>query len=246
MESASRRVPARGAPIGFTPHFQLDFAHSTLDTHLMKSPTHLLVLAALTLWLCGCATNSVKRTWKSPAYEAGPPRKISVLAVDERGDVRAAFENRLVKELRASGQDAAVTYSLLDLPEIKSDKAVAAARLSETGADAILVVRLVDQATYSREVQATPELYVPVATGAGSYGWYDYYSVAFDNLGVVWGSTTQSIYLDCSLFDLKTGQRLWSAQTVTVLKEDADRLAVGESLIAKVVKAMRKDGLVGP
>jgi hypothetical protein len=54
----------------------------------------------------------------------------------------------------------------------------------------------------------------------------------------------QDIYLDSSLFDLKTGQRLWSALTSTVLKENADRLVVADSLVAKVVGAMRKDGLI--
>jgi hypothetical protein len=63
-------------------------------------------------------------------------------------------------------------------------------------------------------------------------------------MGVTWGSMQQNIYLDSNLFDLKTGQRLWSAMTLSVLKENADRLEVADSLVAKVVGAMRKDGLV--
>ena len=112
------------------------------------------------------------------------------------------------------------------------------------GATAVLIVRLVDQSTYSRQVRATPALYVSTVTGYESYSWYDCYSVAYTDMGVVWSSLKQNIYLDSSLFDLKTGQRLWSALTLTVLKEDADRLVVADSLVAKLVNALRKDGIV--
>ena len=64
------------------------------------------------------------------------------------------------------------------------------------------------------------------------------------NMGVVYSQTTRDIYLDCSLFDLKTGKRIWSAVTMTALKETADRLEVVDSLVAKVVDAMHKDGIV--
>jgi hypothetical protein len=64
------------------------------------------------------------------------------------------------------------------------------------------------------------------------------------DMGVIWGSMKQNLYLNSSLFDLKTGQRLWSATTLTVLKENADRLEVADSLVAKIVGALRKDGLI--
>ena len=204
-----------------------------------------LSVAALTLSLCGCATSSVKQISKSPTYQGGPVQKVAVIAVDERGLVRQGFENRFLHVFRAHGQEAVVTHDLLGLPEIKADKEAAAARVREAGADSVLIIRLVDQTTYSRQVRATPERYAATATGFGdNYGWYDCYSVAFMDMSTVWGSTTQKIYLDTTLFDLKTGQRLWSALTLTVLKENKDRLAEADSLVAKVVSALCKDGMV--
>jgi len=210
----------------------------------MKNQLQNLALAAFALCLSGCASSSIKESWKSPAYQGGPVQKISVLAVDERELVRVALENRFVREMRQHGQDALATHELLGLPEIKADKEAAAARVRAAGADAVLIIRLVDQSTYSRQVQATPALFIPTVTGYESYGWYDCYTVAYTDMGVVWGSTKQNIYLDTSLFDLKTGQRLWSALTLTVLKENEDRLVVADSLVAKLVSALRKDGLV--
>jgi hypothetical protein len=210
----------------------------------MKYQLQILALAAFALGLCGCATSSIKQSWKSPAYQGSPVQKLSILAVDERNFVRQALENRFVSELRAHGQDALATHEILGLPEIEADKEAAGARVRAAGADAVLIIRLVDQSTYSRQVRATPALYTSTASGYESYGWYDYYSVAFTDMGVVWGSTKENIYLDSSLFDLKTGQRLWSALTLTVLKEDVDRLTEADAFVAIVVNAMRKDGLI--
>ena len=209
----------------------------------MKQYLQQLTIAVSALWLCGCATNSIKQSWKSPAYQSGQVQKIAVVAVDERGLVRQGFENRLVTEMRSHGQGSITTFNLLGLPEIKADKEAAATQFRNAGADAVFVIRLVDQVTYEHQVQATPALYLPTIDGYAGYGWYDCYSVAFMNMGVVYSQTTRDIYLDSSLFDLKTGKRIWSALTMTALKEDADRLAVVDALVAKVGNAMRKDGI---
>jgi hypothetical protein len=64
------------------------------------------------------------------------------------------------------------------------------------------------------------------------------------DMGASWGNTKQLVYLDSSLYELKTGQRLWSALTLTTIKEDSDRLVEVDKLTAKVVSALRGDGLV--
>ena len=210
----------------------------------MKQQIQGLGIAVCAIWLCGCASTSVKQSWKSPAYQSGQVQKIAVIAVDERGLVRQGFENRLVTDIRDHGQGAITTFNLIGLPEIKADKEVAATQLRAAGADSVFVMRLVDQVTYEHQVQATPAVYLPTIDGYAGYGWYDCYSVAFMNMGVVWSDATREIYLDSSLFDLKTGKRIWSAVTKTTLKETSDRLALVDSLVAKVVDAMHKDGLV--
>lgn len=204
-----------------------------------------LALASICFWLNGCATTSIKQSWKAPDLQDRPFQKIAVLAVEERGPVRQGFENRIVQALGKQDQAALTTYDLLDLPGIKADKEAAAARVRSAGAEAVLILRLVDQSTHSHQSRATPALYAPVATGYGSFGWHDYYSVAFVDMGVVWSSSTQNIYLDSSLFDLTSGKRVWSTLTLTELKEDADRLSVADGLVATVVKAMARDGVVG-
>jgi hypothetical protein len=210
----------------------------------MKANIQFLAVVASALCLGGCAASSVKQVWKSPAYQGGAVQKVAVVAVEERGMVRQAFENRFVNQFRALGQNADPTHELMGLREIKASKEAAAARFREAGADSVLLVRLVDQTTYAHQAQATPALFVPTTTGFSSYGWYDYYEVAFVDMGTVWNSARQYVYLDTVLFDLKTGQRIWSALTLTVLKEDMDRLEEADALVAKIVAALRRDGMI--
>lgn len=210
----------------------------------MKPLLPALLLTLGVLCLTGCAGTSVKQTWKAPGYRGGPVQKIAVVAVEERGLVRLNLERRFVRDLSGQGQAIFPTYETLTLPEIKADKMAAAARLRAAGATAVLILRLVDQATYSHEVRAVPERWVPTVSGFGTYGWHDYASVSFMDMSSSWGSVTQKAYLDTSLFDLQSGQRLWSALTVTTVKDDTDRLAEADALVGKIVQAMRQDGVV--
>jgi hypothetical protein len=60
----------------------------------------------------------------------------------------------------------------------------------------------------------------------------------------VWSNSKRDVCLDTSLFDLKTGRRLWSGLTQTVLKEEADRIEELSKLVTKVLVAMRQDGVI--
>jgi hypothetical protein len=169
-----------------------------------------LVPLLLALTLCSCASTSLKHTWKSPGYSNGPVQNVAVLTVDERVLLRQAFENRFVAQLKEHGQAALATFDLLSLPEIKADKQAAASRLSQAGADSVLVVRLMDRQTLDRQVRATPAAFVPEVNGFDTYDWHSYYSIAFTDMGTTWSSSRQDIFLDSSLYDLQTGKRLWA------------------------------------
>lgn len=203
-----------------------------------------LAFAALTLGLCGCATTALKETWKSPTHTSGPVQKIAVLAVDERHQFRASVESHFVFQLDQRGQGAFMTHDLMSLPDIKADKAAAAAKLGAQGADALLLVRLAGSASSFGEVRATQGAYTPVLGGYETGDWYNYYTVAFTDMSAVWGHSKRETYLETSLFDLKTGQRIWLGVTQTVLKEEADRIEALSDLVTKILTALRKDGLV--
>jgi len=202
-----------------------------------------LSLCALAILLCSCAATSLKKTWKAPDCQQ-PVGKIAVLAIDDRGLVRQGFENRFVAQLTKAGAAAVVTYDLLTLAEIKQDKGAAAERFRASGAEAILILRLKDISSSYRESRAGNERYVPVLTGVDSMGWYDYYSVGFMDMSSTYGTLKQTVYLETSLYDLKTEKRLWSGLTETVVRENMDRVAEMDPLVEKFIAAMLKDGVI--
>jgi hypothetical protein len=202
----------------------------------------LLAQCALALLLCSCAATSVKKTWKAPGYD-GPVGKMAVLTIEERGDLRQGFENRFVAQLTKRGSAAVPTFDLLSLLEIKQDKPAATERLRAKGAEAILILRLLDRTTSFREVQPTRDADAP-AMGFATLGWYDYYDVGFRSMNTPSSTLKENVYLETSLYDLKTQKALWSALTRTVIKEDMDRVAEMTPLVEKIVAAMKKDGVI--
>lgn len=198
------------------------------------------VLAAL---LCSCASTTIKNTWKDPEGRM-PVARIAVVAVAESGLVRQGLENRFYSELTKAGAKPLTTFGLLSLPEIKQDKRAAAERFRASGAEAVLILRLVDKTSAYREIQPGRERYAPVVTGFGTTGWYDYYNLGFMSMSASYGSSTDKVYLETSLHDLTTEKRLWSALTKTVVTENMDRVAEMDPLIEKIVAAMRKDGVI--
>jgi len=194
----------------------------------------LFALCLLAALLSSCVGTSLKQTWKSPDYHSGPVSKIAALAVDERGYVRSAFESRFVLEVRKHGVRSFTTFDLLSLTDIKDDKAAAAERLKSTGADTLLILRLVDSAVSYSEVNVGP---------LGYSTWYDYYSMAY-GISHTYGNLKQNTLLETSIFDLKTNKPIWSGLTETVTAYDTDRVAEMDKVVSKVVTAMKKDGII--
>lgn len=201
-------------------------------------------LPILAVLLCSCAATSIKQTWKSPLYQGGPVTRAAVLAIDQRPLLRQGFENRFSSQLKKYGVKPITTYDLMTLTEINSDKKAAGARLLADGADSLITLRLVDTATYYRETRPGGALFAPITTGIETYGWYDYYSVAYMDMSPTFGNLKVTVFLEANLFDLQTGKRLWSGLSETVIKENTDAVAEMDPIVSKILAAMHKDGLL--
>jgi len=198
------------------------------------------IVAAL---LCSCAATSVKYTWKSPEFNH-PISKFAVLAVDDRVLLRQGFENRLVAELQSKGVTAITTFDLLSLSEINRDKLAAAERLRSAGCQGVVILRLMDVSTFHREIRPGNQSYAEVITGSHPGPWYDYYSLAYMDMSPTYDTLKMRVYLETSVFDLKTAKRVWSGLSETKVTETMDRLAEMDPIVGKFVAAMHKDGII--
>ena len=200
-----------------------------------------LALCALATLLCSCAATSVKKTWKSPDCQQ-PVGKIAVLAVDDRSLLRQGFENRFVRYLAEAEAPAMVTFDVVPLSQIKEDKRAAAVRLRATGADALLILHLLDVGNSYNETRLGGDLSAPGMAGTDTT--FDDFGWGITGMNSTYGDLTTTVRLQTSLYDLKTEKRLWFGITQTVLKDNTDRVAQMDPLVEKIVAAMRKDGVI--
>jgi hypothetical protein len=158
--------------------------------------------------------------------------------------VRRGLENRFVTQLTQAGASAMTTIDLLSLQEIKDDKPAAAERFRAAGAQALLILRLADKSSSASELRPGQEHWAPIATGFVDTGWYGFYEGGFMSMDPTYLTVKEKVYIEASLYDLGNQKPLWSAVSKTVVRENMDKVAEMDPLVAKFVAAMRKDGVV--
>jgi hypothetical protein len=189
-----------------------------------------LALAALTS--CGTSTK-LSSSWVDPAAPGHSYNKLIVVGVAQNAGVRRTFEDEFVKELQSRGVNAAQSYQVLG--EGKIDKAAAAAKLREVGADGVIVTRLVDQQTvntyYPPTYSAAPSAYYG--------GWYGYYNMGYMSSPGYY-SEDQVLRVETNLYDLSNDKLMWSGLTDTTIPSGDAPEKETLPLVAALVYDMEK------
>ena len=157
--------------------------------------------------LSGCATTSIISEWRDPEVkEAGPYKKLFLAAITKQETVRRQMEDAFKDNLSAHGAEGVPSYGpLTEAAEAKKERLVKAVK--DSGADAVLVIRLVKRET---ETTISPAYYGPT----GYYGGYhDSWSGFYDPVSVY---QYEVITLEVKLLEVKSGQLVWAASTETV------------------------------
>jgi len=190
----------------------------------------LLFCIVLMAALAGCATTQVTSVWKDPGYQ-GPPRKTMVLGMAKQTVNRRVFEDEFVRQLKARGTEAFVSYTLLP-DKLESDHAAIAAIMQKQGADTLLISQL--------RSHKTKKTYVPgtIDTMPGYYGrWSHYYGYGYEAMYTP-GYVVEDDYaiVETNLYDIKGDKLLWSAASETEIKGSNQDMIT--SFIQIMVKTM--------
>lgn len=178
------------------------------------------VLALLVLPSCA-TTTKLTSVWRDDGYQDHPKKMMIIGELKQPGN-RRIFEDEMVKQLKAVGADAVVSYAAIP-EQAGADRDTIAAKMKELGADAVLISRAMDKKTVTT--------YVPgdVRTGYPEYGggWHGYYAYSP-------GYTVQDQFavVQTNLYDLKTDRLIWTAASETWIAED------NESLIRSFIKVI--------
>jgi hypothetical protein len=187
-----------------------------------------LALVAGALTLAGCASTTLQSTWRDPAFTGAPFKRVFVVALSARdGTARRVLEDVLVGKLKAGGVDAVPGWQFLS--DAPMDEAAFAAAVAKTGADSMLMVRLLG-------VETQTTVWPPMGPRVGWYGvysgWYAYPDVTQSQIAVI----------ETTVFDTKTRRAVWSGTSETLnptsVQKDAPTFA------DVILAALRKDAVL--
>lgn len=194
-----------------------------------------LFLCSALLLAAGCASTKVESTWHDDAARA-QYSNVLVVAVLEYPPYRKLVEEEITYHIRAAGGTANAVADVLGTTD-EIDKAAAESAIKKTGADAVMLVRLIGRT--EEDSQVPPALAVQgIYEGRGWYGAY-YYSLRVVKLdGYTEEFTTSRI--ETTIFDAASEKKVWSAITDTTEVRPSDAL---NSYIKAVGKELRESGL---
>jgi hypothetical protein len=202
---------------------------------MRKLVAHAIPILAVLVLVAGCASTTLQSQWRDPTYTSGPFRKIFVIGLSARDlTARRVFEDVMVSKLRAVGVQAVPEWQYLPGEGQAPEGAISAA-VDSTGADAVLMARLV---AIDKQISVNPV----VIPGPG-YGWYGPYAGWYSGW-YAYPSVQQYdiVYVETTLFDTKTKRLVWSGTSKTVDPASVQQEAPG--FADTIIGALQQAGLL--
>jgi hypothetical protein len=214
----------------------------------MKRILGALCLAGAAAVLTGCATpaTTLDAQWVNPQAAAkGTVNNVMVMSVTRDTTNRRLFEDQMVAALQARGVKAVPSYKFIadegPVEEPRLRKAV-----TDAGVTYVMLTRVVN---VQQQINVTPGVVRPVGPwpGMGWGGFYGFYSgmwaASYSIPPTV--TTTQDVSSDTRLFNLLSGEVLWSAATTTSTGFDSVQQIINQ-FVSLIVTTLGKDGLLPP
>ena len=186
-----------------------------------------LFLIIFTFFFASCATTTVTDVWKDKAYQ-GRAQKIVVIMIAISPDMRNLFEDRFAGELQERGNDANQSYKIIPMEQLR-DKEMVKSKIRSSGADTVLISRLVDTKTI--------ESY---RAGLIYYDWGGYYDIVVADYGYT--GNVEVANLETNVSDVKTEKLIWSSHSKTERTEGEQQLI--NTFIQIMIKKMASSGII--
>ena len=198
----------------------------------------LIAIAALAL-LAGCQTTSIQSAWFDSSYRGGPFRKIVVIASDGTTADSRVFEDIMVQSLQAAGVEAIPGYTTVS-PDARRAEAPFAAAVAATGADGVILVRLIRVDTKTQV--STMMMPGPMVGPWGGFYGGGFYGGGFYAVPEVTQYDVASV--ETNVYSVASRTLVWAATTQTVNPTTVDKEAPNFANI--VITQLRARGLLPP
>ncbi|SDE96985.1 hypothetical protein SAMN05216464_111123 [Mucilaginibacter pineti] len=209
----------------------------------VKIKAHLLLLVGM-VTACG-TTTMITGSWRKDHATANGYHNIFVAAMTGNIPVKQAVEKGLQQQLSTKGLT--VEKSVDVFPPSFSTQAGAKrglilGQIQQTGADGILTIALLRQETESRYVPGGG-YYNPSLRFGYYHRFWTYYSNWYPSIYASGYYDQQKVYyLETNLYDAKTEELIWAAQSKTYDPTNLDSFLKG--YIKSIEAQMIKDGLI--
>lgn len=206
---------------------------------------YITLLICIMLVSCSSSTR-ITGSWKSPDANTKTERfqSICVMSMSRNIEVRTKLENALAAQ--AASYNIKVVKGTDIFPpdfyqQLPSEDALLA-KIRHEGVDGILTVSLINKESENR--------YVPGSVGYAPYpafgfygGFYRYYGYWYPRIyDPGYYVTDKTYFLETNLFDAKSENLIWSAQSETVNPGSIDEFV--KEYPKKIAAQMKKDGLI--
>ena len=213
----------------------------------MKTFRSLSVIILIT-GFCACGTSTkVTGSWRKANATANGYKNIFVTAMSSNISAKQAVETGLQRQLEGKGLRVEKSMDIFP-PNFSTQtgqkREYVVSKIQATGADGILTIALLKQETESRFVP-TGGYWNPGLR----YGYYNrfwnYYSNWYPSLNAPgYYDNSKVYYLETNLYDARTEELIWAAQSETYDPSSIDSFLKG--YIKSIYERMEKDGLISP
>lgn len=196
-----------------------------------------ILLFAASMLTLSCATPmSMTDRWKSSTYMGPAYKKIMVVAMTKRDDMRLLLEDEFAKQLRARGVEAAACHECIPDPDKVTREELM--KVSQgMGIEAYLIVRVLKVGTEVQSYRAQSPSPVAAATGTTSM------------LDMQWfgpepsmGKRSEVATLESRLYDGKTANLVWRSTVDAVNPSGSDGQV--SRFVSLVLKALYEEKLI--
>jgi hypothetical protein len=210
----------------------------------MKFEYRYLLLLLFAIALSSCANTKFTKQWVNEDFNQQPYDDILVLVVADKMGNRQDAENYIVEKLGEGGIDAMPSFDILPKTETIDRDAVGNA-IDGLQLDAVIVMYATGITEDEYFVPARRfGVYSGYGYGHAHYGsFYDYYPHAFTYVYIPgYDNTHYVVTLETSLFDLNTGDMIWSGQSNTFAPESVDDVI--HNITVLTIKELKQEGII--
>lgn len=209
---------------------------------ILKRLTALVLTGLLTT---ACSSTTVKDSWVKSGY-SDKVENVYLVGIAKEEDFRRLFEEAFKRKLTEQGVRAIPSHHDLSKNQ-ESNRESIIREMKANGCDSVLLTKMIrkrkDKGTSGKGIQVVQASPVPLYIDPWYNNWGAYYNQSYSvkNIQPTTPGTT-TLTIESVLYDLKTEERIWSAQLETV--KGIDIMQMIQDHVGAVVRNLKQKGLI--